>query len=382
MTVASDNDTLALLKKVLSCPSITPEDGGCQPLIASFLKHNGFKSENIRRGKTDNLYCWYGSEGPLFLFAGHTDVVPPGLGWKTDPFCPTEVEGKLVARGAQDMKTSDVCFAAAAKQFVKKFPDFKGTIALLLTSDEEGDGKDGTKFAIEKLKEQGIEPTYCIVGEPTCSKNLGDTIKNGRRGSCNCRVTIYGEQGHVAYPLKVENPVHTASKIISKLSQTKWDEGCPGFPPTSFQVSNITAGTGAVNVVPGTCDFIFNLRYNPSTSGKDIEQKANSIIKEFTDSCDISWEHSAFPFKTDGQFLTSCLERAIASVCSINPQLSTSGGTSDARFISRWCGEVLEFGPVNNLIHKANESISLDDIPKLTEIYYLTLVNIFSPNSK
>ncbi len=382
MTAASDNLTLRLLREVLSCPSVTPEDKGCQNLISGFLIDAGFESETICRGKTDNLYCWYGSAGPLFLFAGHTDVVPPGCGWNTDPFAPTEVDGNLVARGAQDMKTSDVCFAAAAKQFVKNFPNFKGRIALLLTSDEEGDGKDGTAFAIEELKKKGIQPDFCIVGEPTCSKELGDTIKNGRRGSCNCRVTIYGEQGHVAYPLKVENPIHTASKIISKLAQTQWDQGCEGFPSTSFQVSNITAGTGAVNIVPGSCSFVFNLRYNPATSGQEIENKANGIIKEFAENSDISWEHSAFPFNTEGKELTGCLEKAISKVQDIKPALSTTGGTSDARFISRWCSEVVEFGPVNNLIHKANESIPLKDIPKLTEIYYQTLVNLFSVSSK
>lgn len=382
MTAASDNLPLRLLKEVLSCPSVTPEDKGCQNLISGFLNDAGFESETIRRGKTDNLYCWYGSAGPLFLFAGHTDVVPPGLGWDTDPFVPTEVDGNLIARGAQDMKTSDVCFAAAARQFVQNFPNFKGRIALLLTSDEEGDGKDGTVFAIEELKKKGIHPDFCIVGEPTCSKELGDTIKNGRRGSCNCRVTIYGEQGHVAYPLKVENTIHTASKIISKLAKTQWDQGCEGFPSTSFQVSNINAGTGAVNVVPGSCSFVFNLRYNPATSGQEIENKANGIIKEFAENADISWEHSAFPFKTEGQKLTGCLENAISKVQGIHPTLSTSGGTSDARFISRWCSEVVEFGPVNNLIHKANESIPLKDIPKLTEIYYQTLVNLFSVIAK
>ena len=382
MTAASDNSTLRLLKEVLSFPSVTPEDKGCQNLISGFLNDAGFESETIRREKTDNLYCWYGSAGPLFLFAGHTDVVPPGLGWDTDPFVPTEVDGNLIARGAQDMKTSDVCFAAAAKQFVQNFPNFKGRIALLLTSDEEGDGKDGTAFAIEELKKKGIHPDFCIVGEPTCSKELGDTIKNGRRGSCNCRVTIYGEQGHVAYPLKVENPIHTVSKIISKLAQTQWDQGCEGFPSTSFQVSNINAGTGAVNVVPGSCSFVFNLRYNPATCGQEIENKANGIIKEFAENADISWEHSAFPFKTEGQKLTGCLENAISRVQGIHPTLSTSGGTSDARFISRWCSEVVEFGPVNNLIHKANESIPLKDIPKLTEIYYQTLVNLFSVIAK
>lgn len=382
MTAASDGETLDLLKDVLSRPSVTPEDAGCQKAISDYLATAGFKSEIIRRGSTDNLYCSYGTEAPLFLFAGHTDVVPAGTGWETDPFVPTEKDGYLIARGTQDMKTSDVCFAAAAKQFVKDYPKFEGQIALLLTSDEEGDGKDGTAFAVEELKRKGIKPDFCIVGEPTSSTKLGDTIKNGRRGSCNCFLTIHGEQGHVAYPARVENPIHTAGKIISRLAATEWDTGCPGFPPTSFQVSNINAGTGAVNVIPGLCRFVFNFRYNPSTSGKEIERKVTEIVNEFTKTFDISWQHSAFPFKTEGKYLTSCLEKAISEVQTIQPTLSTSGGTSDARIISRWCPEVVEFGPVNNLIHKTNESIPLEDIPRLTEIYYLTLVNLFRANSK
>ncbi len=379
-SAASDHDELnLLLSDILSRASVTPDDKGCQQAFESYLTSTGFEFISIDRGETKNLFCCKQGKGPgpFLLFAGHTDVVPPGEGWNTDPFTPTLRDNRLIARGTQDMKTSDVCFAFAAKQFIRDYPGFNGSIGMLLTSDEEGDGKDGTVYAIEELKKKNIFPDFCIVGEPTCTKNLGDTIKNGRRGSLNCKVTIHGEQGHVAYTPKLENPVHLAGKLINGLTQIKWDNGFDGFPPTSFQISNIHAGTGAVNVIPGTCELKFNFRYSPALTNEEIEKKVEELISGLGQQTDVSWTRSAFPFKTKGNKLATALSSAIEEVTGMQPQLSTSGGTSDARFISRWCPEVLEFGPVNNLIHKANESIPVKDISTLAGIYYQTLVNIF-----
>ncbi len=368
---------LELTEQLVSCRSITPDDAGCQDIIESQLDSAGFKSERINRNDTSNLWSTHGTGSPVVLFAGHTDVVPPGEGWKTDPFIPTVEDGRLIGRGTEDMKTSDAAFTEAALRFVRDHPDHKGTIALLLTSDEEGDGYDGTKMVVEVLKERGIKVDYCIVGEPTCSSKFGDTIKNGRRGSENAKITVEGIQGHVAYPEKVKNPIHAASEALTKLKEINWDEGYPGFPNTSFQVCNITAGTGAVNVVPKTCEILLNLRYNPATSAEEIEKKIEEVFKEVCqkEECTfkVEWKRSALPFSTKGTTLLKAITEAIEEVTGVKPECSTSGGTSDARFISQWCPEVLEFGPVNNLIHKPNESIPIKEITELEKVYYLTL---------
>ena len=357
---------------------MTPSDAGSLKIFADLLTRYGFICEEINRGNTKNLWAKYGSGSPVFLFAGHVDVVPPGAdGWKFPPFEPTEDEGFLYGRGTQDMKTSDACFAAAACEFVSKHPQFKGTIALLFTSDEEGDGKDGTKYALEVLAEREAAPDFCIVGEPSCFKQLGDTIKNGRRGSLNGKLTVRGIQGHVAYPEKVKNPIHSAAPLLAELSQTVWDEGLPPFPATSFQISNIHAGTGAVNVVPGECIITFNIRYNPKHTAASLEKQIEDMCRKHDLDFKIEWQESASPFFSEKPYFRNELARAVQDVTGIKPEFSTSGGTSDGRFIRQWCPQVVEFGPVNDRIHKVNERIPTKDIACLSKIYFRILERIF-----
>lgn len=367
-----------LTEQLISCESVTPNDAGALDLISKELRKAGFQCREINRGQTKNLWAHKGQGSPYLLFAGHVDVVPPGKdGWLFPPFSPTEDNGWLYGRGTQDMKSSDAAFTAAACEFVKNHPDFKGTIGLLLTSDEEGDGKDGTKFVIEQLRGASPAPDFCIVGEPSCAQVLGDTIKNGRRGSLNGKLIIRGIQGHVAYPEKVKNPIHLASPVLLELSQKVWDEGLPPFPPTSFQISNIHAGTGAVNVVPGECEITFNLRYNPKHTAKSLEEEIEKICRQQALDFSIQWQESAEPFFSEKVFFREKLARAIEEETGLKPNFSTSGGTSDGRFIKTWCPEVVEFGPVNDRIHKINERIPLKDIPVLARIYYRTIENIF-----
>ena len=371
-------DPLELTKKIIACESVTPSDAGSLKIFADLLSQHGFSCEEINRGQTKNLWAKYGSGAPVFLFAGHVDVVPPGAdGWKFPPFVPTEDEGFLYGRGAQDMKTSDACFAAAACEFVSKHPQFKGTIVLLLTSDEEGDGKDGTQYALQVLSDREVAPDFCIVGEPSCTRLLRDTIKNGRRGSLNGKLTVRGIQGHVAYPKKVRNPIHSAAPLLAELSQTVWDEGLPPFPATSFQISNIHAGTGAVNVVPGECVITFNIRYNPKHTAASLEKQIEDMCRKYVWDFKIEWQESASPFFSEKPFFRNELAEAIKDVTGIKPEFSTSGGTSDGRFIRQWCPEVVEFGPVNDRIHKVNERIPTKDIACLSKIYYRILERIF-----
>ncbi len=372
------DSALELTKALVACPSVTPNDSGCQRIIVERLSSLRFDEEFIDRGQTNNLWLRKGSAAPLFVFAGHTDVVPAGEGWLTDPFSPVVSDGKLIGRGTQDMKTSIAAFTEAAAKFIEDYPNHKGSIALLLTSDEEGDGLNGTKMVVESLAVKKVSADFCVVGEPTCVKVLGDTIKNGRRGSENGKLIVKGVQGHVAYPEKVKNPIHAAAKLIERLASTDWDQGYPGFPKTSFQVSNIKAGTGTVNVVPETCEVLFNVRYSPALSAEKIEEKISAMCKDLDCTCEIEWQRSALPFETKGKTLASALSGAIKDVCGVTAEFSTSGGTSDARFISTWCPEVVEFGPVNDLIHKANESIDTDQIGKLAQVYYELLKKLLS----
>lgn len=366
--------------EILSRRSITPNDAGCQDKIVQVLEPLGFKAERIHRNDTQNLWIRKGEEGPLFIFAGHTDVVPSGDEslWDSPAFTPTIRDGRLYARGVADMKTSIACFTCAVERFIKDHPNHRGSIALLLTSDEEGDGYDGTTFVVDTLASRNIQPRWCIVGEPSCSRLLGDAIKNGRRGSLNGKLTVRGIQGHVAYPEKVSNPIHPAGQIVSELATTTWGKTYPGFPMTSFQVSNIHAGTGAVNVVPADCTVTFNIRFNPSLTAEALIQQIEGICAKYTSNYSIEWKISATPFATKGEELSKALSQAITKVCGIKPEFSTSGGTSDARFISRWCPEVVEFGPTNETIHKINENIPVDQIDKLTDIYYKTLETLLA----
>lgn len=370
-------DPLELTKKIIACESVTPSDAGCLKILADLLTKYGFSCEEINRRKTKNLWAKYGSGAPTFLFAGHVDVVPPGQdGWKFPPFEPTEHEGFLYGRGAQDMKTSDACFAAAACEFISKHPKFKGTIALLLTSDEEGDGKDGTQYALQVLSGCENSPNFCIVGEPSCSVQLGDAIKNGRRGSLNGKLTVRGIQGHVAYPEKIKNPIHSTVPLLAELSQATWDEGFPPFPATSFQISNIHAGTGAVNVVPGECIITFNIRYNPIHTAASLKEQIEEMCRKYDLDFKIDWQESASPFFSEKPYFQNELALAVQDLTGIKPEFSTSGGTSDGRFIRQWCPEVVEFGPVNDRIHKVNERIPIRDIACLSKIYYRILERI------
>ena len=371
---------LKLASRILSRPSVTPDDCGCQEIIFQALEPAGFTRQIISRGSTTNSWIRRGMEEPLFIFAGHTDVVPPGKkeDWKFDPFTPTISDDHLYARGAADMKTSDAAFAVAAKRFVHDYPNHKGSIALLLTSDEEGDGKDGTVFVVEELKKQGIRPQWCIVGEPSSSQKIGDTIKTGRRGSLNGKVIFKGIQGHVAYPEKVLNPIHIASRVIAEMVSRQWGKEYPGFPLSSLQVSNIQAGTGAVNVVPGECTVTFNIRFNPSITADELIHELEELFSKYSDSYEVHWQKSAVPFSTSGTSLRDALSGAIREVCGIDAVFSTSGGTSDGRFIAGWCPDLNEFGPTNNTIHKVNENIGLDEVHRLEEIYYLTLKKLLT----
>lgn len=367
-----------LTKELVACRSVTPEDGGSLSIIKDKLQPLGFTCEFINRNQTKNLWATHGSGSPFFIFGGHVDVVPPGdKDWESEPFTPTVSDGFLYGRGTQDMKSSDAAFCCAAIDFVRSNPNHKGTVALLLTSDEEGDGYDGTVYVVNELQKRNLKPDFCIVGEPSCSKVLGDTIKNGRRGSLNGTLTVFGVQGHVAYPEKVVNPIHAVSPVLAELSSEKWDEGYKSFPPSSFQISNIHAGTGAVNVVPGECTVKFNIRFNPRHSFDSLKKRIEQICDKHKLNYKIEWKESARPFISEGRTLEESLTKAIEEVCSVAPKMSTSGGTSDARFISLWCPQTVEFGPVNDRIHQVNERIPLDELHKLYEVYLRNLELLF-----
>lgn len=367
--------TLDLARQLVSRRSVTPADAGCLELIAERLAPLGFTLERIDSNGVSNLWARRGSTRPLVCLAGHTDVVPPGPldQWQSDPFLATERDGLLYGRGAADMKTSLAAFVVAVGQFVAARPDHGGSIALLLTSDEEGDAIDGTVRVVEALKARGESIDYCIVGEPTSVSRLGDTIKNGRRGSLSARLVVKGIQGHVAYPEKVRNPIHLAAPALAELSATCWDEGNEFFPPTSFQISNIHAGTGATNVVPGSLEVLFNFRFSTASTVEGLQDHVHSVLDRHGLEYEIHWTLGGKPFVTHRGTLVAALSASIREVTGIEPELSTSGGTSDGRFIAEICPEVAEIGPVNASIHKVNEHVALADIDPLTAIYRRTL---------
>jgi succinyl-diaminopimelate desuccinylase len=366
---------LELAQDLIRRRSVTPDDGGCQAMLAARLQAAGFKCEPMRFGAVDNLWARRGSASPLLCFAGHTDVVPTGplTEWKSDPFVPTIRDGKLYGRGAADMKSSIAAFVVAAEAFVKERPKHSGSIALLLTSDEEGPAVDGTVKVVEVLKKRGETMDYCIVGEPTSVDALGDTLKNGRRGSLSGRLTVRGIQGHVAYPHLARNPVHQLAPALAELAKTQWDRGNEHFPPTTWQVSNIHAGTGASNVIPGTVEVDFNFRFSTESTDATLTQRVEAILKKHGLDYSVSWVLGAKPFlSANGK-----LAKAVGDVCKRHTgrhaELSTTGGTSDARFIIEISPEVLELGPVNESIHKLNEHIEVEAIDQLSGIYLDTL---------
>jgi succinyl-diaminopimelate desuccinylase len=369
------NSTLALARALIARPSVTPEDAGCQALIAERLAPLGFVAETLARGSTTNLWLRRGSAAPVLAFAGHTDVVPTGPleAWASPPFEPTERDGRLWGRGASDMKSSIAAFVVAAEQFVGAHPDHRGSIALLITSDEEGPATDGTTLVVEALRARGERLDYCIVGEPTSVDRLGDTIKNGRRGSLSGRLTVRGVQGHVAYPQLARNPVHEVAPALAELAAEVWDAGDEYFPPTTFQVSNIHAGTGAANVIPGSCVIDFNLRFAPVSSAASLRARIEAILARHGLDCTVDWTLGAQPFLTPAGALSEALGQAINEVTGERAALSTTGGTSDGRFIATWCPQVVEFGPPNASIHKIDENILVADLEPLRAVYRRTL---------
>ncbi|HEX9433974.1 MAG TPA: succinyl-diaminopimelate desuccinylase [Burkholderiales bacterium] len=362
---------LELAKELIARRSVTPEDGGCQALLAERLGKSGFRSEPMKFGEVTNLWARRGSQHPVVCFAGHTDVVPTGplSEWHSDPFVPTIRDGKLYGRGAADMKSSIAAFVVAAEMFVREKPNHSGSIALLITSDEEGPAIDGTVRVVEKLKARNELIDYCIVGEPSSVDTLGDMLKNGRRGSLSARLVVRGVQGHVAYPHLVKNPIHLLAPALAELARTQWDKGNEAFPPTSFQVSNIHAGTGAGNVVPGSVEVDFNFRFSTASSDASLKERVEALLKKHGLDYAIDWTLGAKPFLSQRGRLAQTVLDAARRHTGSSGELSTTGGTSDARFIIDICPEVIEIGPINASIHKLNEHIALDELEVLPRIY-------------
>lgn len=367
----TETQSLDLAKQLIARPSVTPDDQNCQQLLAERLQKIGFTIEEMNFGDTKNIWVRRGTTAPVLCFAGHTDVVPTGPleKWDSPPFEPTEREGRLYGRGAADMKTSIACFVTACERFVAEHPDHQGSIALLITSDEEGDAHDGTTKVVDVLKARGELIDYCIVGEPTATKVLGDMLKNGRRGSLSGNLTVKGKQGHIAYPHLAVNPVHTFAPALLALTQEVWDEGNDYFPPTSFQISNINGGTGATNVIPGELNVKFNFRFSTESTEESLKQRVHDILDRCGVQYDLAWSCSGQPFLTQAGRLTDVARATIQQICGVDAELSTSGGTSDGRFIKAIAAELIELGPSNATIHQLNENVLLDDIPKLSAIY-------------
>ena len=368
-------EVLDLARDLIARKSVTPEDGGCQALLAARLERSGFRCEPMQFGEVSNLWARRGSGAPVVCFAGHTDVVPTGplSEWHSDPFVPTIRDGKLFGRGAADMKSSIAAFVVAVEMFLQERPHHSGSIALLLTSDEEGPALDGTVRVVETLKRRNEAIDYCIVGEPTSVDALGDMLKNGRRGSLSGKLTVRGVQGHVAYPHLVKNPIHLLAPALAELAKTQWDKGNESFPPTSFQVSNIHGGTGAANVVPGSVEVDFNFRFSTESTEDSLRQKTESILRKHGLEYSVSWVLGAKPFLSRRGRLAQTVIAAGKKHTGRSAELSTTGGTSDARFIIDICPEVIELGPVNASIHKLNEHIELAELEKLPRIYLETL---------
>lgn len=367
----TETETLTLAMALIAQPSVTPNDHGCQPLLISRLTAMGFQIETLRFGETDNFYAVYGQHGPLICFAGHTDVVPAGdeSSWTSPPFVPTQRNGYLYGRGAADMKSSIAAFVTACERLLAVQPDLPIRLAFLITSDEEGDGFDGTKRVVETLRHRGEHIDYCIVGEPTAVTKVGDMIKNGRRGSLSGTLVIHGKQGHVAYPHLASNPVHLAATALAELVNTHWDDGNSYFPPTGFQISNIHAGTGAGNVIPAEMTVQFNFRFSTESTAESLQQRVEAILDQYDLNYDLQWSLSGEPFLTTAGKLTDAAQAAIQSVCGISTELSTTGGTSDGRFIKAIATELIELGPVNATIHQIDECVNVTDIAQLSAIY-------------
>ena len=366
---------LELTQELVGRRSVTPEDGGCQPLLARRLEKSGFRSESMRFGEVDNLWARRGDRTPLLCFAGHTDVVPTGplAQWHSDPFVPTLRDGRLFGRGCADMKSSIAAFVVAVEAFVAERPSHSGSIAFLLTSDEEGAAVDGTVRVVERLKSRGERIDYCIVGEPSSQNALGDTIRNGRRGSLSGHLSVRGIQAHIAYPHLGRNPIHQLAPALAELAAIQWDQGNEFFPPTSWQVSNIHAGVGATNVIPGALELDFNFRHSTASSEASLQERLESVLKAHKLDYTLDWTPGSKPFITRPGTLVDTVRRVVHVHTGRTPELSTAGGTSDGRFIVDICPQVIELGPVNATIHKLNENIELAELEQLPRIYLDTL---------
>ncbi len=373
-------DTLALAQALIARPSVTPEDAGCLDLIAEHLAPLGFTCERMDSNGVSNLWARRGAAAPLFVFAGHTDVVPTGPPeqWTSPPFEPVIRDGALWGRGASDMKSSIAAFIEAVRGFVGEHPDHTGSIALLLTSDEEGPATDGTVTAVRALADRGEKLDYCVVGEPTAVKRTGDMIKNGRRGSLSGGLVVKGVQGHVAYPHLARNPIHEIAAAIAELAQVEWDRGNEYFPPTTWQISNMNSGTGANNVIPGTVHIRFNFRFSTASTVETLQTRVHGILDRHGVDYDLDWSYDGRPYLTGRGDLVEAVARAIRKETGIETELSTTGGTSDGRFIADVCPQVVELGPVNATIHKINECIRLDDLEPLPRIYRQVLVELLA----
>jgi succinyl-diaminopimelate desuccinylase len=371
---------LQLTEELIRRPSVTPADAGCQELVGQRLARLGFRLEPMRFGEVDNLWARRGTGRPLLCFAGHTDVVPPGPldKWTSGPFTPDIRDGYLYGRGAADMKSSIAAFVVAAERFVAEQPDHPGSIALLLTSDEEGIAIDGTARVVEALRARSEALDYCIVGEPSSAQRLGDTIKNGRRGSLSGELVVKGVQGHVAYPHLARNPVHLAAPALAELAATVWDEGNEYFPPTTWQISNIHAGTGATNVIPGELRVLFNFRFSTASTMESLKQRVRAILDRHQLDYALEWSLSGMPFLTGRGRLVDAATDAIQRETGVTAALSTTGGTSDGRFIAAICPEIVELGPVNATIHKLDERIAVEDLETLTRIYHRVLAALLN----
>lgn len=370
--------TLALTEELIALSSVTPDDKGCQQRLIELLAPLGFRCETIQSGKVTNLWARRGDAQPLVVFAGHTDVVPTGPReqWNSDPFVPTMRDGKLYGRGAADMKTSIAAMVVAVEEFVAAHADHQGSIGFLITSDEEGPATDGTVVVCNMLKERGERLDYCIVGEPTSTNTLGDMLKNGRRGSMSGRLIIKGIQGHIAYPQLARNPIHLAAPALAELAAEKWDDGNAYYSPTSWQMSNIHAGTGASNVIPGEVVIDFNFRFSTASTSEGLQQRVHAILDKYDIEYELKWTISGQPFLTPHGILSDALTQAIKAETGLDAELSTTGGTSDGRFIAKICPQVIEFGPPNGSIHKIDEHIELRFIDPLKNIYRRTLENL------
>ena len=370
--------TLELAKQLIARPSVTPHDEGCQEIMIARLVALGFEIDRLQYGDVKNFWATRGEGKPVLVLAGHTDVVPPGPreAWVSDPFQPEVRDGYLYGRGAADMKSSLAAFVTAIEDFVGKHPDHKGTLALLITSDEEGPAVDGTTKVMDWLSEHGVKIDYCVIGEPSCVHQFGDTLKHGRRGSLSGKLRVIGKQGHVAYPHLSLNPVHAAAPSLAELTAAEWCEGDADFPKTTFQISNVHAGTGAENVIPGTLDVWFNFRHSTAVTDTELKQRVEQSLRHHGLRYELSWHTSGKPFLTRGKKLIETVQAATQAELGITPEPSTSGGTSDGRFIAPTGAEVVELGPRNATIHQVNECVAVEDLEKLRRVYLGVMTRI------